>query len=53
MNEETECEEGEEAAKRFTRFVKKAVSVPKSEVDRRAKEWREAREAETSETADE
>jgi len=53
MNEEIERQEGEEAAKRFIRVAKKVVTVPKSEVDRRAKEWREAREAETSETASE
>jgi len=45
MTKETECREGEEAAKRFSRLAKKVVSVPKSEIDRRAKEWRESRES--------
>ena len=33
------------AFERFRRLVKKVVNVPKSEVDRRAKEWKAAREA--------
>jgi hypothetical protein len=45
MSEEIECVEGEEAAKRFFRLVKKVTGVPKSEIDRRAKDWREARES--------
>jgi hypothetical protein len=45
MSEEIECVEGEKAAERFTRLAKKVTSVPKSEIDRRAKEWREARES--------
>jgi hypothetical protein len=49
--EETETPD-EKAFERFRRLAKKVVSVPKSEVDRRAKEWREAREAETSDTAE-
>jgi hypothetical protein len=44
--EETETPD-EKAFERFRRLAKKIVSVPKSEVDRRAKEWREAREAES------
>ena len=43
--EETETP-NEKAFERFRRLAKKVVSVPKSEVDRRTKEWREAREAE-------
>ena len=42
----------EKAFERFRRLAKKVVSVPKSEVDKRAKEWRESREADKSETAD-
>ncbi len=45
MSKEVECREGEEAAERFRRLVKKVTSVPKAEIDRRAKEWREARES--------
>jgi len=44
--EETETPD-EKAFERFRRLAKKIVSVPKSEVDRRAKEWREARKAES------
>jgi len=53
MSEEIECVEGEEAAKRFRRMVKKVTGVPKSEIERRAKDWREAKDAEKSETAGE
>lgn len=45
MSEEIECAEGEQAAERFRRLVKRVTSVPKSEIDRRAKEWRDARES--------
>ena len=34
---------------RFRRLAKKVVSVPKSEIDKRAKEWKEARAAEQTE----
>jgi len=50
MSEEIDCREGEEAAERFARLAKKVVNVPKSEIDRRAKEWREAKDAEKGET---
>lgn len=53
MSEEIECREDEEAAKRFRRLAKKVVSAPKSEIDRRAKNWREAKDAEKSQTAGE
>ena len=46
MSEETEAPD-EKAFERFRKLAKKVISVPKSEVDRRAKEWKEAREAET------
>ena len=46
MNEETETPD-EKAFERFRRLAKKVVSVPKAEIDKRAKEWREARDAET------
>jgi hypothetical protein len=53
MPKELELREGEEAAERFRRMAKKVVNVPKSEIDRRSKEWREAKDAEKSETASE
>lgn len=37
------CSEGPGAAKRFTSLVRRVIKTPKSEVDRRAKEWRESR----------
>jgi hypothetical protein len=53
MSEEIECAEGEKAAGRFLRLAKKVTSVSKSEIDRRARQWREAKDAEKSETASE
>jgi hypothetical protein len=50
--EETESPD-DKAFERFRRFAKKVVSVPKSEVDRRAKEWRETRKGEASDSAEE
>jgi len=38
-----ECREGVAAAKRFTSLVRRVIRTPKAEVDRRAKEWKEAR----------
>ena len=52
MTEETETPDPK-AFERFARLAKKVVSVPKSEIDKRAKDWKEARDAETGETADE
>lgn len=52
MSEETESPDPK-AFERFRKLAKKVVNVPKSEVDRRAKEWRESREAKTSERAEE
>jgi tetrahydromethanopterin S-methyltransferase subunit A len=51
MPKKTELREGEEAAERFRRMVKKVVTVSKDEIDRRAKEWRESRESD-QESAD-
>jgi hypothetical protein len=48
-----ECQEGESAAKRFTKLVKTVVRVPKAEINRRAQDWRESRESKKSETAGE
>jgi len=47
--EETETP-NEKAFERFRKLAKKVVSVPKAEIDKRAKEWREARDAENTET---
>lgn len=48
-------EESEESAsfKRFRKLAKQVVSVPKSEIDKRAEEWRAAREADESDKSDE
>lgn len=35
--------EGAGAAKRFTALVRKVIKTPKTEVDRRARAWKEAR----------
>jgi hypothetical protein len=51
MSEETETPDPK-AFERFRRLAKKVVSVPKLEIDKRTKEWREAREAERTEIAD-
>jgi hypothetical protein len=48
MTEESETPDPK-AFERFRKLAKKVVSVPKSEVDKRAKEWKEAREAEKTE----
>jgi len=53
MSEEIECIEGDKAAERFRRLAKKVTSIPKAEIDRRAKEWREAKDAEKNETVGE
>ena len=37
------CSEGPAAAKRFTSLVRRVIKTPKTEVDRRAKAWKEAR----------
>jgi hypothetical protein len=42
--EETETPD-QKAFERFRRLVKKVVSVPKSEIDKRAKAWKESRTA--------
>jgi len=52
MEEKTETPDPN-AFERFRRLVKKVVSVPKSEVDRRAEEWKAARQAAKNEKADE
>jgi hypothetical protein len=46
MTEETETPDPK-AFERFRKLAKKVVNVPKSEIDRRSKEWKESRESET------
>ena len=41
------------AFERFKRLAKKVVSVPKTEIDKRAKEWKATRESGEGETANE
>jgi hypothetical protein len=43
MNPESDAPDTESFA-RFRRLVKRVISVPKSEIDRRAEEWRAVRE---------
>jgi hypothetical protein len=50
MTKETETPDPK-AFERFRRLAKKVVSVPKSEIDKRAQEWKEARESGKTETA--
>jgi len=52
MTEETETPDPK-AFERFRRLAKKAVNVPKSEIDRRAKEWRERLGAKEEDPAEE
>jgi hypothetical protein len=49
MTKETETPDPK-AFERFRQLAKRVVSVPKSEIDRRAKEWRETRKAENQAT---
>lgn len=44
MTEDTKTPDPK-AFERFRKLAKKVVSVPKSEIDKRSKEWREARDA--------
>jgi hypothetical protein len=46
--EETETP-NPKAFERFRKLAKKVVSVPKSEIDKRAKDWKESRTAEKTE----
>lgn len=48
MTEETETPD-QKAFERFRNLAKKVVSVPKSEIDKRAKEWKESRTADKTE----
>jgi hypothetical protein len=48
MMEETETPDPK-AFERFRKLAKKVVSVPKSDIEKRAKEWKEARESEKTE----
>ncbi len=50
--EETEPPD-EKAFERFRSLVKRVISVPKSEIDKRAEAWRAARETEKREQSQE
>ena len=50
MREETETP-APKSFDRFRKLAKKVVSVPKSEIDKRAKDWKEARKSGKTETA--
>jgi len=52
MNAESEKPDPK-AFERFRRLVTRVVGVPKSEVDRRAAEWRATREADKGEKSEE
>src|SRR6266849_10879687 len=52
MSEESEKTDPK-AFERFRKLVKKVVGVPKSEVNRRAAEWKAARETERNEESEE
>jgi hypothetical protein len=52
MSPESDDEKSESFV-RFRKLVKRVVSVPKSEIDKRAEEWRAAREADKSEASKE
>ena len=49
MTEETETPDPK-AFERFRRLAKRVVAVPKIEIDKRAKEWKAARESSKTET---
>jgi hypothetical protein len=53
MREEIECREGKEAAERFREFTEKVMSVPKSEIDKRAADKRAKRQSEQTKQGDE
>lgn len=48
MNGEEQADES--SFERFRKLVKRVVSVPKSEIDKRAEEWKAAREAKSEES---
>jgi hypothetical protein len=45
-----DASKGAGAAKRFTALVRRVIKTPKTEIDARAKEWKEARKAASSES---
>ena len=51
MNNEEQSDES--SFERFRRLVKRVVSVPKSEIDKRAEEWRAARETDKRDESEE
>ena len=46
-------ESDSESFTRFRKLVKRVISVPKSEIDKRAEKWKAAREAERNEESEE
>lgn len=51
MAKEIECREGEDAADRFREFTEKVMSVPKSEIDKRAAKERSKRDRQETKDA--
>jgi hypothetical protein len=52
MTKTPECDEGEEAAKRFRKLTEKVVSVSKGEIDKRSAEDRAKRDRQKTEQAE-
>jgi hypothetical protein len=44
-------EEAKKAFRKFRNLAKRVISVSKEEIDKRAKEWKETRESDKTETA--
>jgi hypothetical protein len=51
MNSESDDET--KSFERFRKLVKRVISVPKSEIDKRAEEWKAARETDNREESEE
>jgi hypothetical protein len=49
VSKQVQCREGEDAANRFRELTEKVVSVPKSEIDKRAAKDRAKRDREKTE----
>ena len=46
MADKSDDKPDSQAFERFEKLVKRVISVPKSEIDRRAEQWKAARESE-------